>query len=467
MRMTRRRACASALAALSAGGCSGSAPASRPANLLLVTVDTLRADHLGFAGYARDTSPRLDALSREGVAFPRCYSVSATTGAAHASLFTSVMPHEHGVLANRQRFPRGQPTLMSALRARGYHAAGFVSSVVVGRKSGLQDEFDHFDDQGTTAELNRRGRPERPAADTLAAAAAHLDTLDPGTPFLLWVHLIDPHGPYAAPEEPDRFVGDGRVPQAPMVLPVGATDWAERQIPAYQALPGRTDADYYVARYDGEVRYADAALGRFLDRLRARGRYDHTLIAVTADHGETLAEPGRRRVFSHGTVAYEEVVRVPLVIREPAGRRRLGAADPSRPLSTLDLAPTLLDLLGVPAPASFRGRRIAGAAAPEDRAFVSFGAYGSEHLEKVIGTQFTVRRGPWRYVVNSRDGAEELFDHRVDPGETKNVAADHPAERDALRAVLAAARAARPRAAEPVETTPEHERALRALGYVQ
>jgi arylsulfatase A-like enzyme len=467
MRLTTRRVCASALAALCASGCSRRAPEPRPANLLLVTVDTLRADHLGLAGYGRDTSPRLDALSREGVAFQRCYSASATTGAAHASLFTSVMPPEHGVLANRQRFPRGQPTLMSALRARGYHAAGFVSSVVVGRKSGLQDEFDHFDDQGTTAELNRRGRPERPAADTLAAATQHLDALDPQTPFVFWVHLIDPHGPYAAPDEPDRFVGDGRVPQAPLVLPVGASDWVDRHIPAYQALPGRTDAGYYVARYDGEVHYADAALGRFFDGLRARGRYEDTLIAVTADHGETLADPGRRRLFSHGTVAYEEVVRVPLVIREPRARRRLSAVDPSRPVSTLDLAPTLLDLLGVPAPPSFRGQRIAGAAASEDRAFVSFGAYGSEQLEKVVGTQFTVRRGPWRYVLNSRDGAEELFDHRTDPGETRNAAARHPAERDALRAVLAASRAAPPRAAEPVEATPEHERALRALGYVQ
>jgi arylsulfatase A-like enzyme len=140
-------------------------------NVLIVTIDTLRADHLGFAGYPRDTSPHLDALAREGTAFARCYSVSATTGASHASLFTSLYPHEHGVLANRQRFPRGLATLMRALRGRGYRTAGFVSSVVVGRKMGLQDEFDHFDDQGTTAELNRK-RPERPAADTLAAAEA-------------------------------------------------------------------------------------------------------------------------------------------------------------------------------------------------------------------------------------------------------------------------------------------------------
>ena len=121
-------------AGLQVGGCTRHPPGSP--NLVLVTVDTLRADHLGFAGYARDTSPHLDALAREGVWFSRCYAPSSTTGASHASLFTSIPPPLHGVLANRQRFPK-LPTLMSALRERGYLTDGFASSVVLGRKSGL------------------------------------------------------------------------------------------------------------------------------------------------------------------------------------------------------------------------------------------------------------------------------------------------------------------------------------------
>jgi arylsulfatase A-like enzyme len=434
---------------------------------VLVTVDTLRADHLGFAGYPRETSPHLDALAREGTWFAHCYSTSATTGAAHVSLFTSLYPHEHGVLANKQRFPRGLPTLMRALRDRGYHAAGFVSSVVVGRKMGVQDEFDHFDDEGTTVERNRPQRPERPAAATLSAAAAHLASLPPDAPFFLWVHLIDPHGPYQAPENADRFVGDAHFSRSPVLLPVASGDWVLGHIPAYQALGPRREADFYVARYDAEIRYADEALGRFFVALREQRRYDDTLIVVTADHGETLAEPTHKRFFSHGTIAYDEVVRIPLVIREPRGGQRLRPLDRERLVSSLDVAPTVLELLAAPPVAGFRGRSLLGAARDREEPVFSLGAYGTDLLEKTIGTQFSVLRGPWRYVVNTKDRSEELYDRRADPGETRDVAARHPAERDALRGALAGLMSGGTRPAPPVQMTPEHEQALRALGYVQ
>jgi arylsulfatase A-like enzyme len=446
----------------------GDPPAARPRSAVLVTVDTLRADHLGFAGYPRDTSPHLDALAREGTAFPWVYSVSATTGASHASLFTSLYPHQHGVVANRQRFPRGLATLMRALRSRGYRTAGFVSSVVVGRKMGLQDEFDHFDDLGTTAELNRPQRPERPAAATLEAATTHLAGLPADTPFLLWVHLIDPHGPYAAPEQPDRFVGDAHASAAPVLLPIGSADWVMGRIPAYQVLGDRREADFYVARYDAEIRYADEALGRFFARLRALGRWDDTLVVVTADHGETLAEPGHKRYFAHGTITYDEVVRIPLVVREPHGERRLGSARAAggRAVTSLDVAPTVLDLLGHPPEPAFRGKSLLRGARPVEPVF-SFGAYGTELLEKTIGTQFSVLQGPWRYVVNSQDGSEELYDHRDDAAESRNLASEQPAQCAALRAALDVLRSERGREAPSVEMTPEHRRALRSLGYVQ
>ena len=455
-------------AAALAAGCGRAAPLRRPPSLLLVTVDTLRADHLGFAGYPRATSPALDALAREGTAFSRCYSVSATTGAAHASLFTSRYPHEHGVVANRQRFPKGFPSLMTSLRGRGYRTAGFVSSVVLGRKTGLQDEFEHFDDRALAPERNRPDRAERPAAATLQAAGDFLAGLPAEAAFFAWTHLIDPHGPYEAPEQPDRFVGDAHADAVPRLLPVGKEDWVLGQIPAYQVLGERREADYYVARYDAEIRYADDALGKLFARLRAIGRDEDTLIVVTADHGETLAEAGHKRFFAHGTIAYEEVVRVPLVFREPRAGRRLRALDAARPLTSLDVAPTVLDLLGQPPEPAFAGRSLLrGGSIGDGEPLFSLGAYGSDLLEKTIGTQFSVRRGPWRYVVNAPDGTEELYDHRDDPLESRNVAAKRPAERDALRAELARLRSAPPRPSTVVETTPEHERALRALGYVQ
>ncbi len=444
-------------------GCARVPPG--PHNLVLVTVDTLRADHLGFAGYARDTSPHLDALAREGVWFPRCYASSATTGASHASLFTSLPPPVHGVLANRQRFPK-LPTLMSALKERGYATAGFVSSVVLGRKSGLQDHFDHFDDQLSTPELNRKERYERPAQATVAAALAYLKAQPAGRPFLLFIHLIDPHGPYRAPLEPDRFVGDAQARLPAPLLPLGQGDWVRGQIPAYQALDGRGDAAFYVARYDAEIRYADLALGELWAGLRRLGLYQRSLVAVTADHGETLVEPGHQRVFSHGTVAYEETVRIPLVIREVGGGRRLRAAR-ERLLTSLDLAPTLLALLGVSSPPGFEGRNLLlGRTGAEDEAF-SLGAYGSATLEKEIGTQFSLLRGPWRYVRNSQDGREELYDHRLDPLEAKDRAVGQPQVVAALRLqmdhFLSRARGPAP----PIEMTPEHQEALKALGYAR
>lgn len=437
-------------------------------NVLLITVDTLRADHLGFAGYPRDTSPNLDRLAREGTWFPRFYSQSATTGAAHASLFTSLPPRETGVTANSQPFPANVASLMSALRAAGYSAAGFVSSVVVGRKSKLQDHFDHFDDELTTVEPNRNTRFERPAAQTVQAALDWIAKAPAGRPFFVWIHLIDPHGPYEAPVDPDRYVGDAyydRVPAAD--LPLGNGDWEPGTIPRYQALGGRTDPRYYVARYDAEIRYMDAALGTLFGELERRGVARDTLVAVTADHGETLAEPGHKHYFSHGVITYEEVTRIPLVIREAGGERRLGTVDRERPLSSLDLAPTLLELAGVPIPDGFRGRNLLRTPLDPEAPIVSLGGYGTESLEQKIGTQFSVRRGPLRYIVNTKDGSQELYDLRDDPGETRNVIARPPVDVAALRAPIDATVGTNRVAAPPAKLSEEQAAALKALGYVE
>ena len=450
-----------------AGMVAGAAGCSRPpTNLILITIDTLRADHLGMYGYVRDTSPHLDALARDGTSFARCYAQSVTTRASHASLFTACYPGTHGVLSNVEEYP-DRPSLMTALRARGYVAAGFVSSVVLNQKFGVQHQLDYFDDATTTTELNRRNMAERPARDTLQAALAYLEHRDPLRPFFLWVHLIDPHGPYSAPENPDRFVGDAHSTPGRRRLPLGETNIGFGDIPRYQILQGIQDPDYYVARYDAEIRYADDALGTFFDHLRALGLYDRTVIAVTADHGETLDEPTHRRYFSHGLVAYEEDAHIPLVIHEPAGRRRLADVGATAAVLEIDIAPTLLELLGVDAPGEFEGRSVLrGPRAPEEPIF-SLGSYGSPQTERMMGTQKGVLRGPWHYLINSLDGAEELYDHRDDPREARNVAAANPEVLGDLRRVLAdflANPGTRNRASD---VSPAERERLRALGYVR
>jgi len=441
-------------------------PSARP-NLLLVTIDTLRADHLGFAGYPRDTSPSLDRLAHEGVWLPRYYSQSATTGAAHASLFTSLPPSETGVTANSQPFPAGMASLMSVLRGDGYVTAAFVSSVVLGRKSKLQDQFDHFDDDLTTIEPNRNTRFERPADETVRAALAFLADVPTNRPFFLWIHLIDPHGPYDAPVDRDRYVGDAYYEHSAVDLPIGDSDWAPGTIPRYQVLDGRSDARFYVARYDAEVRYADAALGKLFDALQKQRLDDRTLIAVTADHGETLDEAGHKHYFTHGAITYDEVTRVPLVVREPAGSSRLAAVDRRRLYSSLDLAPTLLDLLGVASPEGFRGRSMLDQTRSPDAPVSSLGSYGTERLEKETGTQFSVRRGSMHYIVNTKDGTEELYDLALDPTETKNLIAAPPVDVATFRADVTEAVGARRAVAAGRAVGDDHAAALRALGYVE
>ncbi|MBY0278415.1 sulfatase [Candidatus Binatia bacterium] len=455
-----------AIGALVAGIALAPAARSQP-NLILVTVDTLRADHLGFAGYPRDTSPNLDALAREGTWFPACFSQSATTGAAHASLFTSLPPKDTGVTANSQHFPTDVASIMSALHGAGYATAGFVSSVVVGRKSKLQDHFDHFDDELTTKEQNRQERYERPADQTVAAALEWIAAAPKDRPFFVWIHLIDPHGPYAAPVDPDRYVGDAYYGSIESSIPLSDADWQPGTIPHYQALGGSTDPRYYVARYDAEIRFMDAALGTLVKTLAADGLATDTLLAITADHGETLAEPGHRHYFSHGVITYDETVRIPLVIREPRGERRLDAIERTRPLSSLDLAPTLLALLRVPIPPAFQGRNLLRTPLDPAAAIVSLGGYGTDKLEQQIGTQFSVRRGPLRFIVNSKDGSEELYDVASDPGETRNLIASPPAELAALRAPIDATLGKSRMGAPEQPLSDQQKAALKALGYVE
>ncbi len=457
-----------ALAALviAAGSGTGCRRAPAQPNVILLTIDTLRADHLGVYGYPRDTSPNLDAMARAGIWVERCYTQSVTTRASHATMFTGCGPRTHGVLSNREQYP-DRPSLMTALRARGYSTAGFVSSVVLNARFGVQKQLDHFDDAATTTELNRANMAERPARDTVAAALAYIEAREKTRPFFVWIHLIDPHGPYAAPVEPDRFVGDAHAKPGLRSLPLGGTNVGFGEIPFYQILHGVRDPDYYIARYDAEIRYADQAVGELVARLSALDLYDDMLMVVTSDHGEILDEPTHRRFFSHGLNAYEEVSRIPLIVHEPGGTRRLARLDRSAPALSVDLAPTMLDLVGVEAPSEFEGRSMLRAPRAVDEVAPSLGSHGSPDIERQMGTQFSLRRGPFRYVRNSIDGSEELYDHRSDPGEAANVAATVPETLTELRRLLADVMA-RPATQNPAsDVSPEERERLRALGYVR
>jgi arylsulfatase A-like enzyme len=261
-------------------------------------------------------------------------------------------------------------------------------------------------------------------------------------------------------------VGDAHAKPGLRTLPLGKTSYGFGDIPWYQILHDIGDPDYYVARYDGEIRYADDALGAFIERLRALDLYDRTLMVVTADHGETLDEPTHHRYFGHEFVAYEEDARIPLIVHEPAGHRRLAAVDPGTAVPSIDVAPTILDLLGVEVPAEFEGRSLLRATRAAEEPIFTLGAYGSARVEHSVGTQRAVLRGPWRYVFNTLDRTEELYDHREDPQEARNLALALPDQTADLRRVLddfMALPGRHNRASEPIDA--ELQR-LRALGYL-
>jgi len=264
-------------------------------NVVLVTIDTLRADHLGSYGAAAGSTPALDALAAEGLRFENAISPVPLTRPAHASLFTGLYPQEHGIRDNLPaKLDSSVPTIATRFKGAGYQTAGFVGSFLLGRGSGFEAGFDVFGDGSISGTGDLIGsKAERRAEAVAAEALEFLSTAK--TPFFLWVHFYDPHAPY---DPPGAFAGKG---------------------------------------YPGEIAYTDAQLGRIVDGLRSRGFLDSTLVVATADHGEGLGDHGEDE---HGVLVYEETLRVPLLVRGPgiaAGRLE------REPVSLVDVAEFLLE----------------------------------------------------------------------------------------------------------------------------
>jgi arylsulfatase len=332
------RPCARILPLLLALGCTPAQP--RP-NLLLVTIDTLRADRLGLYGFEGESSPNLDAFSQGAVVFERAIAASSRTAPSHASIFTGRWARDHsvGVINGSSRLG-DEATLAGTLAAAGWETAAFVSNSVLHSRIGLDSGFAHYDDSLPDAEANRAHIFERHAEQTTRSAVAWLEGERPG-PWFVWVQYNDPHGPYTPPphyiaQARPRLDGEERP------LPVLQAHAGELGIPAYQRFGDERYPEQYRARYAGEIRYTDAWLGRLLEAADAQSGGRDTVILVTADHGEALGE--ENRYFQHGSGTTPNLVHVPLIVRAPG-------ATPARypePVHHVDIAPTLLELAGLP-----------------------------------------------------------------------------------------------------------------------
>jgi arylsulfatase len=332
---------------VAAGGCDEKA--SGPKLLLLLTVDTLRADHLGTYGGPAGLTPALDALARESLVFEAAYAPCSLTVPSLSTLLTGRYPEENGIYINEHPLGSDIPTIGSVLQRKGWQTGAIVSNYVLRAGGGLERGFDVYDARFPGIEAVRK-LPERTAPDTTTDALALLDRLlGDDRPIFLWVHYQDPHGPYTPPAalRERQLARTLQAPDARRKLAVGQRGLAE--IPDYQFLESRRDVAFYRAGYAAEVQYTDSEIGRFLRGVRERVPRDETVTVFSADHGEGLGEMDYW--FAHGEYLSDALVRAPLFIQSPGrppGRRR-------DVTSLVDLFPTLLALAGM-SPVQARGR---------------------------------------------------------------------------------------------------------------
>lgn len=328
-------------------GCGRGEPARRP-DVVLVTIDTLRADLVGAYGAGSRATPEIDRLAGSGVVFERAIAAASRTVPSHASMMTSRNTRGHSVgFGNGDTTLQGIPTLAETFREAGYRTAGFVSNILLSRGTGLGAGFETFDDELTTPELNRPHVVERLAADTTDRALAWLDE-DDSRPRFLWVHYQDPHGPYTPPPE-HLAPFDGPPPPEERALEVGTSNRSRGVIPPYQELPETRHPSAYVSRYAGEIHYADDEIGRLVEHARARAGDRSLVVLITADHGESLGESGFYFMHTHTTTP--DVAHVPLILQaEGIAPRRIDGT-----VGHVDVMPTLLELAGLEAPADAAG----------------------------------------------------------------------------------------------------------------
>jgi arylsulfatase A-like enzyme len=318
----------------------GCTDAQRPRDVLLITVDTLRADYVHAYGFAQATTPEMDALAARGARFGWAIAAATVTAPAHASIMTSRYAREHSIgTLNGETKLAGGRTLAEAFAAAGYSTGAFVSNIVLRRRSGLDRGFAVYDDELEQGEQNRKAYYERAAELTVSNAIEWLAS-QAGAPVFLWVHLQDPHGPYAPPE---AFAGTvGEVPlRMKNQLPVLDANFGRAGIPDYQRLGDLRDPEAYAGRYAEEIMYADHELGRLVDAFEGRRQAAAPLILLTSDHGESLGESGF--FFQHGHATTPELARVPFIVVAD----EVAHAEIDTPVSHVDIAPTLLELAGL------------------------------------------------------------------------------------------------------------------------
>jgi arylsulfatase A-like enzyme/Flp pilus assembly protein TadD len=413
-----------AVCLLAAGTAAPQATKAKTPDVFLITIDTLRADHVHCYGYARVQTPALDSLADDGIRFAQAFTPSPITNTSHTTILTGLLPSTHGVTNFAVPLAATHATWATLLKNGGYHTAAFIGAVILDSKSlapGLDRGFDFYDNFPEHAQTKSRfGRLERRGMQVVQHAEAWMNT-HPSRPYFVWIHLYDPHDPY---EPPPPF--------------------------------SQTYKDHL---YDGEIAYADSALASFLVYLKKQGRYENSVIVVVGDHGEGL---GEHHEDTHGIFLYDSTTHVPLIVKLP-GRRYAGKVVAAQ-VRTTDILPTVLDLLKLPVPDGLDGESLKPYFTdPQAASRTAFGEtdyplrFGWAPLRSVRAEGFKFIEAP----------KAELYDLHADPGELDNQYQPWNETVQKDRKLLSDLRAKMPPASRSAATvSPGTVDELKALGYL-
>jgi arylsulfatase A-like enzyme len=411
------------LAATVGAGCRRGSPRASPhpatptpragngLSILLITIDTLRADHLGAYGYRRATSPHIDALAGRGTLFERAYTFWPKTRGSFVMMMTGRRDSQNGYSKTHPMLLPFNPTLASVLQQAGYRTAAVLDNpnlaAALGYARGFESYRETWEEKALASEAARARAITEGGIGLLRAARAD-------QPFFLWLHYVNPHAPYTPPAPYDRMFLDG----ADAGPRLAAVNGFHGGVKKEWAVPGHDRLGYFVAQYDGEIAAVDAEVGRVLEALAASPVAARTAVVLTSDHGESLGE--HDYYFDHGEDLFDPCLRVPLVMAvpgAPGGRRVRDFA------STLDLLPTLLDAVKVSYPPDLAGTSVlgavSGAAGPaRDRLF----AHNDRNLSATFDARFKVVGTP----LDSGQTRLALYDRAADPGEIRDLSAREP-----------------------------------------
>jgi arylsulfatase A-like enzyme len=445
---------------LLASGCRGDAP--RP-SLLLVSIDSLRADRLGSYGNPRDTSPTLDRLAAEGVRFANAHSPTTWTLPAHVTLLTGRQPHRHGTVRMADRIAPDEVLLAERLRAEGYETVGFFSGVFLDPSFGFDRGFERYvscePEESPDADRHQRNLRalREPTNPKILEKFERWLGERSERPFFAFVHMWDVHYDYVPPDPyASMFDGDYE----------GPLDGREIEGAGFPLDASPRDVEHLLALYDAEIRYTDHTLGRMLAQLDAKGLLDHTVVAVTADHGEEFLDHGGK---GHGNTLHQEIIRVPLILWSKSLLHAGRVVEV--PVSLADVAPTLLELTGLAPPERADGRSLLALARGET----------SEHppvYSVIYDRRFgrlsaaSLRQGDRKLIYRAMPPAWQAYDLAADPGERGWTQMDWQLQAELERRVREApvvGSGAQGEASPDPATTLRKDIAdrLRALGYLE